>query len=150
MDGPYRKIPNISPGLLDIFKHILGAYIRGACIRTAFGVSICVFKNLKSVKISINYRYCGQKISFFKLRLTLSCFETYLKASQYLCLYHDCWHIYLFLKNFEAEPEIQHLPYYKGGLYLGGLIFGRNFVLVGKLFVGLIFGGAYIRDFTVC
>ena len=25
----YHEIPNISPGLIDTFKHILGAYIRG-------------------------------------------------------------------------------------------------------------------------
>ena len=25
----YRKIPNISPGLIEVRKHILGAYIRG-------------------------------------------------------------------------------------------------------------------------
>ena len=30
----YRKIPNVSPGLLEVFKHFLGAaYIRGAYIR---------------------------------------------------------------------------------------------------------------------
>ena len=26
----YRKIPNTSPGLIDLRKHLLGAYIRGA------------------------------------------------------------------------------------------------------------------------
>ena len=38
-----------------------------------------------------------------------------------------------------------------GGLYAGGLIFGGKCVLVirGFIFRGLIFGGAYIRDFTV-
>ena len=32
------------------------------------------------------------------------------------------------------------------GLRFGAVIFERNFVLVSR---GLIFGGAYIRDFTV-
>ena len=42
----YRKIPNISPGLIEVRKHILGglysggAYIRGAYIRRAFCVSV--------------------------------------------------------------------------------------------------------------
>ena len=41
----YRKIPNISPGLIDIFKHILGGLYSGglifggAYIRRAFWVS---------------------------------------------------------------------------------------------------------------
>ena len=43
----YRKIPNISPGLIEVRKHffgayIWGAYIRGPYIRKAFCVSIWV------------------------------------------------------------------------------------------------------------
>ena len=49
-DSPaYRKIPNISPGLIDILGTFWGAYIRGSLyggayyIRRAFCASICVF-----------------------------------------------------------------------------------------------------------
>ena len=28
----YRKIPNVSSGLIEVFKHFLGAYIRGGLI----------------------------------------------------------------------------------------------------------------------
>ena len=38
----YRKISNISPGLIQVRKHILGAYIRGAYIRMVFCVSVQV------------------------------------------------------------------------------------------------------------
>ena len=44
----YRKIPNISPRLIEVRKHFLGAYIRGglifggAYIRRAFCVSVRV------------------------------------------------------------------------------------------------------------
>ena len=44
----YRKIPNVSPGLIEVRKYIFGglysggAYIRGAYIRRAFCVSVRV------------------------------------------------------------------------------------------------------------
>ena len=41
----YRKFPNISPELIEIFRHILGGIYSGrAYIRRVFCVSICVFK----------------------------------------------------------------------------------------------------------
>ena len=47
--GKYCKIPNMGPGLKDIFKYILGAYILGAPIQGSlifrgegFCVNICV------------------------------------------------------------------------------------------------------------
>ena len=39
-----------------------------------------------------------------------------------MLIYHDHYHIYLFLKDIEAEPETRHLPYSKGGLYSGANI----------------------------
>ena len=45
----YRKIPNISPGLINIRKHLFwglyswGAYIRGACIRGGLIFGALVF-----------------------------------------------------------------------------------------------------------
>ena len=38
----YRKIPNISPGLIEVRKHILGGLYSGAYIRRAFCVSVRV------------------------------------------------------------------------------------------------------------
>ena len=49
----YRKIPNISPGLIEVLKHFLeGLYSGGlilgeAYIRRAFCVSKCVLKTFK-------------------------------------------------------------------------------------------------------
>ena len=38
----YRKIPNVSPGLIEVLSTFWGAYIRGAYIRRAFCVSVRV------------------------------------------------------------------------------------------------------------
>ena len=51
----YRKIPNISPGLIEVCKHFLGVYIRGAYIqgeayiRRAFCVSVPVSRPQSSL-----------------------------------------------------------------------------------------------------
>ena len=47
-DATYRKIPNVSPGLIEVFKHFLGGLYSGglifggAYIRRAFCVSVRV------------------------------------------------------------------------------------------------------------
>ena len=60
----YRKIPNISPGLIRHFKHILGAYIRGAYIRGVFCVSICVSRLLNLLVYQGNIDISRQKDYF--------------------------------------------------------------------------------------
>ena len=57
----YRKIPNISPGLIDILKHILGRLI---------------FETLKSIIISIKCPYHRQK----KLSLSQNYLDFALKS----------------------------------------------------------------------
>ena len=57
----YRKIPNVSPGLIKVFKHFLvglysgGLIFGGAYIRRAFCVSIFVSRLVKSIIISMKY-----------------------------------------------------------------------------------------------
>ena len=54
----YRKIPYLSPWLMNIRKYILGGlYLRRAYIQRPFCVSICKRKHLKSIIISIQYPY---------------------------------------------------------------------------------------------
>ena len=46
----YRKIPNISPGLIEVRKHFLGGlYSGGAYIRRAFCVSVRVSRPQNSL-----------------------------------------------------------------------------------------------------
>ena len=73
MQEVYRKIPNISSGLIVILKHIFRAYIQGSYIHMVFCVSICVSRllNLSS------YRW---NFDIFN-KLLLFCFKTYLKPS---------------------------------------------------------------------
>ena len=53
----YRKIPNISPGLIDIRKHIFGTFIReGLIFVRAFCVSICVSRLTKFIIIATKER----------------------------------------------------------------------------------------------
>ena len=76
----YREIPNVSPGLRDIFKHILGGlYSGGAYTRREFCVSICIFKTLKSLDISIKYLHYRQKRASLQLKSPSLCFKTYLR-----------------------------------------------------------------------
>ena len=83
----YRKIPNTSPGLKAIPKHIWGAYIFwGAYIRRAFCVSILVSRLVKSIIISLKYWHFWQKLSFFKQNSPLFCFKIYLNQS---------WHLFM-------------------------------------------------------
>ena len=83
----YRKILNISLGLIDISKHILrGLYLGGlysgggAHIRRAVCDSICVIKTLKSIFISIKYLYHMHKRAFSKVKSPLFSFGTYVKT----------------------------------------------------------------------
>ena len=67
----YRKIPNISPGLIDILSTVFGglfgrAYIGGGYIRRAFYVSIFVSRLITYIIISMKYPYYWSKQSFFK------------------------------------------------------------------------------------
>ena len=70
----YSKISNISPWLIDIFKHMFwdlnlrGLIFGGANIRRAFCVSINVFKSLKSITVFIKHIYHRQKRAFFELK----------------------------------------------------------------------------------
>ena len=73
----YRKIPNISPGLIEVRKHILGglyfflgwayilrafcvsesgAYIRGACIRWGLTFGLLRYVYLRTI-YSFRYRF---------------------------------------------------------------------------------------------
>ena len=74
----YRKIPNISPGLINVRKHFLGglysrgAYIRGAYIRRAFCVSVRVSRHRNSllyIAIICKKAVClGQNYLYFALK----------------------------------------------------------------------------------
>ena len=63
----YRKIPNISPVRIDIFKRILdilysaGLIFWGVYIRMAFCASTCTFKTLKSIIISMDIHIIVKK-----------------------------------------------------------------------------------------
>ena len=73
MQEVYRKIPNISSGLIVILKHIFRAYVQVSYIHMVFCVSQCVSRllNLSS------YRW---NFDIFN-KLPLFCFKTYLKLS---------------------------------------------------------------------
>ena len=64
------KILNISPGLIDIFKHILGglylggAYMRGGLTLGGHSVLVSVYQNFKSIIASVKYQYFMQKKFF--------------------------------------------------------------------------------------
>ena len=64
----YLKILNIIPGLIDIYKHIFGGlFLEGLTFRGHFVLVSAYLRLLRSIIISINYRYHRQRISFFKL-----------------------------------------------------------------------------------
>ena len=80
----YHEIPNINPGLIYIFKHILrglysgGGLIFGWLIFKGYFVLASAYQNIKNFyrvnKISISL---AKKICF-QAKITLFCFETYL------------------------------------------------------------------------
>ena len=76
----YRKIPNISPGLIKVRKPFFGGLYSGglmfggAYIRKAFCVSMFVSSLVKAITISMKYRYYKKKLSFFKQMSPLFCY----------------------------------------------------------------------------
>ena len=111
------------------------AYIRGACTRVAYArrayirraFCVSIFKTLKSHIISIKYQHCRQKRASFQLKPPSFCFKTYLELFYYL-FYLVVIDIFTCRKSF----------------------YGLNLQYVTYLITrGLMFGGAYIRDFTV-
>ena len=75
----YRKISNISLGLVDIFLQILGGlYSGGAYIWRAFCVRMCILKTSKSPIISIKYQHFRQKRASLQLESPSLWFETLL------------------------------------------------------------------------
>ena len=101
----YRKIPNVSSGLIAIFKHILGGlYSGGAHIRRAFCVSICVSTILKSIIISIKYMYIYiyyAPVKVFRLKNMYLVYDSrridfaYLKKALILFHHREPYTIYL-------------------------------------------------------
>ena len=62
----YSKVPNISPGLIVIRKHIFGGLYQGglyqgaAYIRRAFCVAIFLSRLVKCIIVSMKYRFFGK------------------------------------------------------------------------------------------
>ena len=65
----YRIILNISPGLIDIYKHILGALYSGG-LYSGGGLYpegiLCQCTSIKTSKFIVIYRQCRQKRCFFR------------------------------------------------------------------------------------
>ena len=82
----YCNILNTNPGAISIHKHILWGLCSGRLIfwglisagvyQEAIFVSICKLKLLESIIISMNYKYCWQRRSFFKPKSNLFSFQT--------------------------------------------------------------------------
>ena len=45
---PYRKIPNVSPGLIEVFKHFLGGLYSGGLIFGGHFVLVGEYQDLKN------------------------------------------------------------------------------------------------------
>ena len=61
----YRKIPNVSPGLIEVFKHFLGGLYSGGLI---FGGHFVLVSKYQDLKI---HCFIRQKRYFFRPRLPL-------------------------------------------------------------------------------
>ena len=99
------------------------------------------------VSISLVTRFGGPKRDFLQLKSPSFCSKTYLKPFKW-SFYLVAVGIFTCRRTFSGL-NLQYGTYLipRGRIFGRGLIFGRNFVLVSG---ELIFGGAYIRDFTVC
>ena len=75
----YRKIPNISAGLIDIRKHFWGGlYSEGLYWGLIFGGHLCWYMGIKTLTFIGTRDYRHQRC-FFRPKSLLSGFKTYLK-----------------------------------------------------------------------
>ena len=129
---------------------IFGAYVRGVIFGGGGLYSegiLCQYLRMKTFKIYYNINEISillKKLSFFQQQLSLFCFTIYLNPFWYL--FYETANISCFREIFGLNLIFVYYLISRGGLYLGGLYLEGNLC---QLVRGLIFGGAYIRDFTV-
>ena len=112
------KIPNISPGLIEVRKHFWGGlHSVGLIFGGSFCVSTCTSKTLKSITITIKCPYYRQKRYLFKPKSPSFCFKIYLKLPQYLFHLMTIDLSLLVLEGLRSRAWNSVLTLFLGGFY---------------------------------